>query len=445
MPKPSIWQLFSILAGSFGINKFPAFCGIIVGGYNLLQIPLRAICSCSTDISARNSRKWGTTTGSRRFITKLLASFISAWISLRLLNPQGKTRKMNEELDGSASAAESPLSGPNGNVFCDPCPTAGRTIDLTLFVATRAADALVFAFWLKGSRFIKPSQSVISSILSRYTDTLVFAVSSGTIMWTWVYLPDRLPQEYNTWIGDVAKIDQRLIELLRKARIGDFVYGQDKGEGARVLQKMCKDYGWPLQWGDPEKTVPIPCEVVHMGTGPNCHWHAFVRFARAFRLALATNLPLQLLAKVLSRRRLSTKDVKQACKNAVRSSAFLGAFVALMYYAICLSRTRVGPRIFSYNTITPQMWDSGLCVRTACMLCGWSILIEAERRRQELAMFVAPKALAVYLPRQYGAKDFWKERAAFSLSTAILFTMSQEHPTTVRGMLGKLLGGILTP
>jgi hypothetical protein len=50
------------------------------------------------------------------------------------------------------------------------------------------------------------------------------------------------------------------------------------------------------------------------------------------------------------------------------------------------------------------MWDSGLCIGAGCVLCGWSILIEAERRREELALFVAPRALATWLPREYDAK-----------------------------------------
>ncbi|KAL9131195.1 MAG: hypothetical protein Q9217_000797 [Psora testacea] len=144
-------------------------------------------------------------------------------------------------------------------------------------------------------------------------------------MWAWFYLPDRLPKEYNKWIGEVAQVDHRLIEILRKARDGNLIYGQDKGEDARLLQKMCKDYDWPLQWGDPETMIPIPCEVVHMGTGSNCQWHALVRFTRTFRFFLATHLPLQLLAKFISRRRLTRKIIGQACKDAVRSSAFLGA------------------------------------------------------------------------------------------------------------------------
>jgi len=161
---------------------------------------------------------------------------------------------------------------------------------------------------------------------------------------------------------------------------------------------MCKDYSWPLDWGDPAKVIPIPCEMVHMGTGPSCHWHALVRFAKAFKFAMAMYLPLQLLLRATHP---SFAALRKACKEAVRSSTFLGAFIALFYYGVCLSRTRLGPRLFSKNTITPMMWDSGLCVRAGCLLCGWSILAEVEKRRQELALFVAPRAAATFFPRRY--------------------------------------------
>ena len=50
------------------------------------------------------------------------------------------------------------------------------------------------------------------------------------------------------------------------------------------------------------------------------------------------------------------------------------------------------------------MWDGGLDVGAGCVMCGWSILIEAERRRHEMAIFVAPRAAATFLPRRYPIK-----------------------------------------
>ena len=427
----------------------PAFCGTIVGAYTTIQLPLRLLYDCTYGVvSGHTAKLRRIRRTNRRTLPRLLAALISAWFSLRLLGLE--RRRTNGTDKKSAGSLQSLIIGneDSASISIKTTPTdrvpAGNTIDLTLFAATRAADAIMIFLWRRRSWLIKPTYRDLSSLLSRQADTLIFALSSGTIMWTWIYLPNRLPKRYNKWISEIAQIDRRLLEILRKARAGSFIYGEDKGQDARLLQAMCKEYEWPLQWGDPEKMIPIPCEVVHMGTGPSCHWHAVVRFSRAFHFALATNLPLQLLVKMISRRRFSSRTISLACRDAVRSSVFLGAFVALMYYGICISRSCVGPKIFNRQTVTPQMWDSGLCVRAGCILCGWSILIEAEKKRQELAMFVAPRALATQLPREYDPKDFWKERLAFSLSTALLFTIAQEDVGMVRGIFGKLLRGVLS-
>lgn len=359
----------------------------------------------------------------RYVVSRFAAAYLSAWLSLQLLNGSRVHKAQSCSSDDCEDHAidrvpQHTLEVNNSGIgeTADCCQTgpvkAGKTIDITILVVARAIDTLVSNIWRHWSLTSKISSSNQSVYLApiRHADSLVFAVSSGMIMWAWVYLPVRLPRAYNKWIGEAAEVDPRLIGLLREARAGKFVYGQDTGF-APIVQGMCKEYGWPLAWGDPQKTIPIPCEIVHMGTGPSCHWHAAVRFVRAFKFALATYIPLQLLVKA---RNPSVKAFRRACEEAVRSSAFLGAFVGLFYYGVCLARTCLGPMLFDQKTITPMMWDSGLCVKAGCALCGWSILIEAETRRPELSMFVAPRALATLLPRQYDAKvglvlDAWSD------------------------------------
>lgn len=370
-----------------------------MAGYKVLQLPVLFMWDYM--------RCWGNS--ARVPTARFIAAVLSAWFSLQLLNPPRKETRVHKEsvhvqLPESDLATIEHGSSSIANEESAPVMSSGRTVDLTLFAATRAMETLVVSIWRHRASRYNPATSVWSSIVSSHGDLMVFAFSSGTVMWSWFYCPEKLPRAYNKWIGEAAQVDSRLIQVLRKARKGDFVYGEDRGKQALILQSMCKDYGWPLQWGDGRKTIPIPCEMVHMDIGPNCHWHAAVRFFRTFRFAMATNLPLQILVKVLVKRKFSTKAFNQAFREALQSSSFLGAFVALMYYGICLSRTQVGPRLFNASTVTPQMWDSGLCVRTACLLCGWSILLEAQRKRQELAMFVAPRALATLFPRVYDAK-----------------------------------------
>jgi len=258
-------------------------------------------------------------------------------------------------------------------------------------------------------------------------------------MWTWIYNPPRLPRAYKKWIGSAAAVDSRLIEALQRCRAGDLRYGSDTGL-ASLLGDMCDDYGWPRTWGDPAVSVPFPCEIVHMGCGPSCEIHAISRFAQSFRWAMATYFPLNLL---LVFRSPNLKSLRRALISSARSSAFLGAFITLFYYGVCLARTRVGPCIVGRHTDARKQIDGGLCVGTGCILCGWSILLENPGRRKDMALFVAPRALATLLPRRYDLNKQWRETVVFAASTAVVFTCVLENKSRVRGVLGSILGSVL--
>lgn len=278
-------------------------------------------------------------------------------------------------------------------------------------------------------------------MISTLADPAVFASSCALIMWAWIYTPDRLPRSYNKWIKSAAAVDQRLLLALRRMRYGEIQYGVETGQ-AGLLQGMCEDYGLPLDYGDPVKSIPYPCEVVHMGTGPSCEFHGLSRFAKSFIWAFSTYLPLNL---ILTARNPSKKRIKFAFVTSARSSAFLGTFIALFYYGICLTRSRIGPRVLGTSILACEKIDSGMCIGGGCCLCGWSVMIENAARRKELGLFVAPRALATLLPRRYLPEKQWRETLAFAMSTAIVFTCVHEKPDRVRGVLGKLLNRVLKP
>jgi hypothetical protein len=198
------------------------------------------------------------------------------------------------------------------------------------------------------------------------------------------------------------------VHALRQVRYGNFVYGKDTGI-APLLGSMARDLGLPEEWGDPAKTIPVPCELVHHGMSKSCEEHALKRFTRSMRAAAGVYGPLQ--AIILLRRLLSSRAPKHAATrvklvlyallDTLRSSSFLASFVALFYYGVCLARTRLGPKLLP--DVTAQMWDSGLCVLAGCMACGWSVLVERPKRQMELMLFVLPRAVSVFLPRRYEA------------------------------------------
>ncbi|EAQ86707.1 hypothetical protein CHGG_07960 [Chaetomium globosum CBS 148.51] len=265
-----------------------------------------------------------------------------------------------------------------------PSTYAGRTLDLTLFAFTRALDVVVGELWhrRRTRRVAAGKWTALERAVSRFADPAVFALSSGLVMWAWFYHPPRLPRAYNKWISSAAAVDPRLIEALRRCRQRTLIYGRDTGQ-ADLLGGMCADYGWPAAWGDPARSVPFPCEMVHMGFGPSCEWHALSRFARSFRWAMT-----------------------------------------------------------SKTTAARQTIDGGVCVGTGCVLCGWSILLENASRRKDMALFVAPRALATLFPRRYALAKQWRETVVFAVSTAVVMTCFRENPRRVRGMMGGVLGSV---
>lgn len=222
---------------------------------------------------------------------------------------------------------------------------------------------------------------------------------------------------------------------------------------APLLGSMARDYGLPEDLGDPAKTIPVPCELVHMGRTSSCEKHAIWRFWRGWAFAARMYFPLQAIILARHIKKTSRPDNKlagltqdallKALGEATRHSAFLGAFIASFYYGVCLSRTRLGPRLFSSESVTPQMWDSGLCVLAGCLSCGLSLLIEESKRRLEIVLFVLPRAAATWFPRLYLPEHRWREHLAFALSAAIILTTAQESPKRVRGVLGSVLHKVL--
>lgn len=388
-------QVLHVLRVATHLNRFPATCAIIVGGSTvtprLAVSVLRSIFQLLGCSGSQLKQK------STLRLSYFLSSFLSAFVSFLLLNSNKKLPHRRISYPPIVHK-DDPTKQPQETVRVVRPNLAGYTMDFTLFALTRALDATCGSLWTRQSHRV-PSRR-LKSFVTKFTDPLIFSSSVTLIMWSWFYHPTRLPSSYNTWITRAASLDTRLLLALRAARSGDWRYGSST-PAATILEPTCTNNNMPAEWGNPSRTCPIPCSVVHLGTTSSCEMHALQRFKKGFLFALRMYLPLQLFIRL---RHPSPKTLAQALIGALQSSAFLGSFVALVYYGVCLARTRLGPILFSRKTVTPQMWDEGLCVLSGCLLCGWSILLEKRGRQMEIAFFVAPRALATILPRRYNRK-----------------------------------------
>src|SRR5205814_8132431 len=94
------------------------------------------------------------------------------------------------------------------------------------------------------------------------------------------------------------------------------------------------------------------------------------------------------------------------------------------------------------------VWDNTTGPFIGCLLCGWSILLESPKRRGEMALYVAPRAMDTVLPvpesasiregTESGRKRL--ESIAFAVSLAVLMTASKYGgKDSVRGFIGGTL------
>lgn len=134
----------------------------------------------------------------------------------------------------------------------------------------------------------------------------------------------------------------------------------------------------------------------------------------------------------------------------VRSSTFLGTYIAIIWYSICAVRTRVGHQVLGINQ---TRLDDTLGPLVGAMLCGLSLLVESKHRRGEMTLYVVPRALfsfteRIVSPHQKGR--WWEfmaaelaENAAFAASVTVVIHAIYNNKSMVRPSIRGLMSWIL--
>ncbi len=316
--------------------------------------------------------------------------------------------------------------------------------ELTATVLARALDSILRPV-LAGTLALQPLRPI--------GDVLLFTASCYVIMFTWFYYPQRMQARYARWITAVADMDTELLEALRAIKQGRLIYGEkplppresathpSPPDADHLLGPMCLRYSQDPELGNTGITVPIPCYLVHATVSHNCEVHAAWRFWRGFKTGfLYIYLPLNLL---LSLKRLKAargsrtnlgRIVADLVRNSATSAAFLGSFIMLNWYCVCLARTRLGPKLFPRATAQQleDTWGPGL----GSALCGLSVGLESPHRQPELSLFVFSKAIDILaLPQKFGSQYPGLDTLLFSLALGTLV----QRKDNVKGYFGKLI------
>lgn len=108
-------------------------------------------------------------------------------------------------------------------------------------------------------------------------------------------------------------------------------------------------------------------------------------------------------------------------------------------FMVCFGRSLVLPRLFP--RVSHSFWDRGLGPLMGSMACGLAIFIEERRKRAEMALYVAPRALYAVAEMakpgwlsQGERGAVWAERFVFGVTVGIVLTAARFRPDFLRGV-----------
>lgn len=228
-------------------------------------------------------------------------------------------------------------------------------------------------------------------------------------------------------------MDHRVLGLLRYCRSGQYFYGKPvtDPEVLTCITGIANRLGVDVKELQPDLIPGIPCWMAHgeVGNSHSCLVNARTRWAKAWVQALGIYLPVFIVPTLLFRRRQLIRDplgnLAHILKGSGRSAAFLATFVSATWGGVCLGRTTLFPKLFP--SVSQWYWDAGFAPQLGSFLCGFALLLESKRRRGEMALYVAPRALYAVMEEVLPTRlldshmiSTWAERLIFASSLGIV-------------------------
>ncbi|OCH90016.1 hypothetical protein OBBRIDRAFT_731675 [Obba rivulosa] len=312
-------------------------------------------------------------------------------------------------------------------------------------------------------------------------DVLVFSLCCGQIMYGWLLRPDTLPRSYNHWISTASKVPREGVIIARDlARTGTFQVSNMEALLQRknvtpsnraamvariasaLLPPPARDYG--PHFG--------PCEVTHPWLD-SCMVVWPERILAVFRWMLPIYGALHFIPMLLFRRgrvvKAPARMFVRAALGTVRSSAFLGVFVAIYQGFFCgkhqlwtlLNDLRTNastaasyPLLAALARSLPQSFLDLLLSKPVYwllgVLSGLSLFVEEKHRREELAMYVLPKGLesAWVMARGKGLvfrTGEFGEALLTAMGMGMVMSIYQNDPQYLSGLVRRILYQFVGP
>ncbi|KAL7747544.1 hypothetical protein RI367_007141 [Sorochytrium milnesiophthora] len=357
---------------------------------------------------------------------------------------------------------------------------AGILAGYTSFLPATRANRLAFSQQMS----MRALQAIYNMLKSRdmfhfpLGDSLLFVCSCAQIMYSYILYPQTLPPEFYSFMINMAKIPRYVLQINRESIRGGPVDVQAFLDwmGKKPMTAAVRRYMSSLlalaatsspaaddnnnNNNDDKNTklfFPIlPCQFLHPHTDSctrYCTWLA----GNVFRKIFPVYCSLHLVPTVLLKLRQFVKNpsglIFRALLNTIRSCTFLAVFVSAYQSLICLQRNAYRP----LTAATLPLLASPLPVPSSVTahdskhfyflfgaLNALSILIEDKRRRSELGLYTAPKAIhSLYLicsqerhlvPRLRGVTN-----VVFAASMGVIMAVYETEPQRLSPMVARVM------
>ncbi|PLW09726.1 hypothetical protein PCANC_10293 [Puccinia coronata f. sp. avenae] len=281
-----------------------------------------------------------------------------------------------------------------------------------------------------------------------YSDLILFGLSNAQIMSAFVLHPQTLPSWYWHWIRRVGSLDVKFLELhrlLNHSKVRDMalpkqVLDRTRPRTAGNEQRLRYWLGRP----DPLSAPTAPCHFNHP-LSDSCLVGNGMRTWGAFKSMLPTYAVLHLVPALFFRSKVFMKSptsfLISIARKTTSSALFLATFVWIILFSVCIP-SRLYESSNGSIKLRGTRWNGVVGFATA-----FSLLWEDPRRRGELALYCAPKALAsiwaVMKAKRLVRSVGYGEMILASTGTAMLMHCfvhaPQSMPALIRGTLGQLI------
>ncbi|XP_021753913.1 uncharacterized protein LOC110719322 [Chenopodium quinoa] len=209
----------------------------------------------------------------------------------------------------------------------------------------------------------------------RHGDSLLFALSSAQVMYSFIMHPESLPKSYQDFIQKTGPVAKPVYKAVRDCCRGSAV-------DVASLSKYLSSRGVQNSVSLEEFPSIIPCSIIHPNT-QSCLAHDMKAATTTFKKTFPLYFSLTFVPYVVLHLQKFLETPAQTCwrasKEAVRSTTFLSAFVGIFQAFICLHR-----KVASQDHKLVYWLSGGLA--------ALSVLFERKSRRSELALYVLPRA-----------------------------------------------------